>query len=254
MRRVNRSLKKILLPLAVASLAASCAATDNDAVARVGDAELSVDDLELRAFEAGFAVEPTVDPDTARQIIQQWIQETAVESGEFDVDAVGEVTGDRAAGRYNAGLTESGVVCPAFIVTQTPDDADVALAQLDRGVEFDAVFAANNIDPGLLDTGGRLDCFDLASLLEAADNPEVAMLFELSADRPYAVSPLLDPGGNPIAGIVIAFRAYDQLDANETALVGSALQSRIAVENLDVDVDSRYGYFDPQTASVVALG
>lgn len=254
MRRVNRSLKTILLPLAVASLAASCSALDTDAVARVGDAELSAGDLDERAVAAGFSVDPAIDPATARAIIQQWIQETAVGNGDFDVDAVGEVTGDRAALRYDAGLTESGVVCPAFIVTETPDDAGVALAQLNSGTDFNAVFAANNVDPGLTETGGRLDCFDLASLLDAADNPEVAVLFELSADRPFATSPLLDPGGNPIAGIVLAFRTYAELEPDETALVSSALQSRIAVENIDVDVDSRYGYFDPQTASVVALG
>lgn len=254
MRRVNRSLKTILLPLAVASLAASCSALDTDTVARVGDAELSADDLEERAIAAGFSVDPAIDSETARAIIQQWIQETAIGNGDFDVEAVGEVTGPRAAARFNAGLAESGVVCPAFIVTQTPEEADSALAELQSGADFDDVFAASNIDPGLTDTGGRLDCFDRASLVDAADNPEVAVLFELSADRPFDTSPLLDPGGNPIAGIVLAFRTYDELQPDEIALVSTALQSSIAVEAIDVEVDSRYGYFDPQTASVIALG
>ena len=97
---MNRRLLTILLPLAAGTLAASCSTiTDNDVVARVDDAELSVDDLGELAAAQGIAADETLDAEVARQLVTEWIRAESVSD-----DNIAEISGIDVAGITWPGL------------------------------------------------------------------------------------------------------------------------------------------------------
>ncbi|BAN03627.1 hypothetical protein [Ilumatobacter coccineus] len=244
----------ILLPLAAALLAGGCTTfSDADAVARVGDVELSVDDLDALAVDAGIPAGEDLPPDVVRTLIQNWVQETAVRDGLLDPNEI-DISEAAIGARFDSGLTESGVVCPAIVVTDTPEIAVDAAAELDAGAEFADVFAEQNIDTTLDSTTGQIGCVDILSVLQAADAPEVGVLLDLSGDDRYGSSALTDQLGTPVGGIVVAFRTYDELADTDRSVVDSSIRSVFAVEEIDIMIDSRYGYFDPITTSIQPLG
>ena len=245
----------ILLPLAAALTVSGCTTfSDADAVARVGDTELSADELDQLAADAGIPEGQELDPEIVRTLIQGWIQETAINSGEFDPDALGDTDPARVATRFDQGVRESGVVCPAILVTESLDAALDTRDELVAGASFADVFAERNVDETLVASEGQIGCVDINAVLDAADAPEVASLLELDAADPFSASALTDQFGEVVGGIVVAFRPYDELSEADAAAVDTSVQGILAVEEIDVMVDSRYGYFDPMSAAVRPLG
>jgi hypothetical protein len=239
----------IAAALAAASLAAGCSTfSDTDVVASVGEDQLTEDELDDLLLEVGATEDDltgTLPLDVVRQSISLWVQEAAIGIDDDDIAAT-----------YALGIEESGVACPRLLVAETPDDAESVVERLLGGEAYDTVFGDANIDPSLADSVGRVDCLPLSQFPEESrDSTDVAALFAVNQNMPYAAATIAGPSGD--AGIVVGFRPYDDLDPAEAAAVATAIRSEAAlgidIEMVEVAVNPRYGTFDAATGTVVAL-
>lgn len=249
----------ILLPLAAASLTAGCTTfSDADAVARVGETELSTDELDDLLEAQQIPEEARGDLDLVRPVISGWIEQTAVENGLFNAELIEAIPEERLLGIYAQGLEVAGITCVRLIVTTTVDDANEAADRLSAGDDFVAVFDEENTDPQLAAVNGEAGCFDRNQFGAVEEQPaEVVALFSLSADNPIASAESIGADGGP-AGLVLVYREVDDLVAAEREQVVAILRQTngvgLVVEDLDIYVASRYGTFDLASASVVPLG
>ncbi len=149
-QRVNRRLMTILLPLAAASLTAGCTTfSDADAVARVGDTELSADQLDDLLAEQQFPEEARSDLTLVRPVISGWIEETAIENGLFSPELIEAIPDAELLALYDQGIATAGVTCVGLMVAETPEAGDAAADRLRDGEAFADVFADVNLDPDL---------------------------------------------------------------------------------------------------------
>ncbi|MEP6297029.1 MAG: hypothetical protein ABJ382_06860 [Ilumatobacter sp.] len=251
---MHRRAQTILTVVALASVAAGCSSLDTDTVARVDGTEFTQDELDelLDAQQAGG------NADAARAEISNWIFETTVEKGLVTEELLAGLPDDQLVPSYDDGIALSGVMCPTIMVAASAEAGDAAVEQLAAGTDVLDVLAEFNIDPQLGDTGGRAGCFPAEQFDPAtSDTPEVQALFSVNADDPYATAPTPGPDGTT-AALVIGFRPFEDLDPTEAEQVLQALRQtvglRVLVEDIDIDVDSRYGTFDVDRGGVVALG
>lgn len=252
MQRVNRPLLTIAAALAAASLAAGCSTfSDTDVVASVGDTDLSEDELLELATAQGLPEENQDDLASLRTVMSGWIEATAIENGLFSNETIEAVTDEQLAELYDQGLDASGVVCVRLVVTESVDAADDVIEAIEDGSDFDDVFAEFNQDPTLAADGSTTRCFD-SQQIAGNDGPEVAVLRSVNADNTTVSTPSVRPDGTE-AGFVAVFQTFDELDDTLRPQIGPNLAIGVAVNDLDISVDPRYGTFDPASASVVAL-
>jgi len=240
----------VLLPITAATLTAGCTTfSDSDAVARVDDVELSEDDLDELLLEIGATDEDldgVLPGEPVRQVITSWIQETAIGLSDDEIVAV-----------YDQGIEAAGVSCPTVMSAETPDAANAAVERLGAGEAYDIVFSETNVDPQLVEAGGRVPCLPIDQFPpESRESPDVVALVAINADNPFVAAEI--PGASGAVGIVVGFRPFDDLndqEANDVAnTIRAAAATNIDVESVDVHVASRYGTFDTATGTVVALG
>lgn len=240
MRPVLRRSLTFLLPIAV--VATGCTTfTDNDAVARVDDVELTRDEFDDRLLELGVGVSDVIPLEPVRDEIGSWINEQLV----ADVDV---------AALYDQGPEVSGVVCLSAIVVEQETTADEALAALEGGADFAEVFTADNLDPSLEATTGAIPCLGPEDIANNIATPFVAVGATMGSDTPLAVAPLLDTTGAAFAWVVLSFRSFDELDDTEVDQLSGLVDVSEAAATADVFVDPRYGTFDADTGTVVGLG
>jgi foldase protein PrsA len=259
-----------VIAAATAALALSGCGTfsDNDVVAKVGDDELTDDEVQ-QLLDGTVEETEEVPYDAATAAISNWIIDrvlradlAANDSGIDEVD--GELTGDslrtsfdasfaawttleagdippsRIAGSYGSGPSESGMVCASHILVATEDTADEILDRIDDGDEFADLAAEYSTDPGSAASGGALPC---ASLTTFANTyvPEFT-----SAVVEADVGDVVGPVESQFGYHVIWIRPFDDLtDADIDALLADALvRFSFAVDDAEVWVDPRFGEFD----------
>ena len=232
----------ILLPLALAAVATGCGTfSDNNAIARVNDTELSQDEFELQLSDLGVTDQDVVPLEPARAEITRWIQSALVEE-------------DQIAALYDAGPATSGVACIQAIVVDDSTAADEAVAELAGGTSFEDVFAAANIDPSIAADLGALPCITSQDLDTSDSIPLIDATLRLSASEDVASAPLLDETGTTVAYAVIVFRSYEDLGFEDIDVVAASLDVSSLLADADIYVDPRYGTFDAATGLVIALG
>ena len=238
---LRRSLT-ILLPLTIALAATGCTTfSDNDAVARVDDVELTRDEFDDRLVELGVGAADVVPLEPVRAEIGAWINQQLV--ADVDVGAL-----------YDQGAAASGIVCLSAIVVEQEATADAALAQLADGAAFADVFTENNLDQSLEPTTGAIPCLGPQDIADNAQTPFVAAGATMGPETPLATAPLLDTTGGEFGWVVLAFRSFDQLDATEVESLAGLVDVSDVAGDADVYVDPRYGTFDRDTGTVVGLG
>jgi hypothetical protein len=240
--RVLRRSLTILLPLSIAIVATGCTTfSDNDAVARVDDIELTRDEFDDRLTELGVGTADVVPLDPVRDEIGTWINQQLV--ADIDIGAL-----------YDQGTAVSGVVCLRAIVVEEEATADAALAQLTDGAAFADVFTENNLDQSLEPTNGAIPCLGPQDIADNAATPFVATSAEMGPDTPLATAPLLDTAGGVFGWVVLSFRSFDELDPAEVEGLAGLVDVSDAAGDADVYVDPRFGTFDRDTGTVVGLG
>lgn len=234
-----------LLAVAVtgATLGTGCTTfSDNDAVARVNDIELSSAELRERADARGAPQDEALAADAVRQEIGVWIDEQLVGATDPAVSAE----------TYEQGLLASGSICIALIIVTNPQEAADTVDELNAGADFATIFGERNIDPSLDADQGRVGCFAVDELPLGSGNTLVDSLLELDQDNPYTFATLPGNAGEPDAGAVSRFIPYAELGPDETPVVNSNLPS--SATDVDVHVDPRYGTYDATARLVVPLG
>ena len=232
----------ILLPLALAAVAAGCGTfSDNNAIARVNDTELSQDEFEQQLSDLGVTDQDVVPLEPARAEITRWIQSALVDE-------------DQIAALYDAGPTTSGIACIKAIVVEDTAAADGTIAELASGTSFETVFGAANIDPSIAADLGTLPCIPREGLDTSEEVPLIAATLRLSASELVASAPLVDETGTTLAYAVIVFRPYEDLGFEEIDVVAASVDVSSQFADADIYVDPRYGTFDAATGLVIALG
>jgi hypothetical protein len=226
----------------VAAAATGCATfTDDNIVARVGDAELTSDQLVALMTEvpdqsgvSGTQVEDRAPAELARFAISNWITLRGLDaSGVLD--------------RVHEGLTSINMACLKVMQPSDSLQAQAILDRLEGGEDWDAVLAAEV--PEAVDRD-RVQCLDVSTL-----PPSLAeSLGGLSSTSPYRI---VEDGGQ---SIVISVQADDELmgqemlQALQTIEPDTVAKIFIDLQDADVYVDPRYGSFDARRLSVVPLG
>lgn len=238
--RSKNPLFAVALAFALSAVGAGCTTfSDSDAIARVGDTELTQDDFEAELTELGADPEIALDAEAVRGVITTWIVE---EIGTLPFDA------DELQTTYEQGAPASGAACLAVIVVEDELAASSVVGTIDAGTPFDEAFASSNIDPSLTETMGALPCITGADI-EEPELPFLVAAAELTADDPLTTSPLTDDAGTEIAWAIVRFRPFDELLEEDLGVLNSVQNG-----NIDVYVDPRYGVFDRTSSRVLALG
>jgi hypothetical protein len=232
----------IVLPLALAAVAVGCGTfSDNNAIARVNDTELSQDEFEQQLSDLGVTDQDVVPLEPARAEITRWIQSALVDE-------------DQIAALYDAGPATSGVACIQAIVVEDSAAADETISELASGTSFDAVFDAANIDPSIAADLGTLPCIPREGLDTSEEVPLIDATLRLSASELVASAPLVDETGTTLAYAVIVFRPYEDLGFEDIEAVAASVDVSSQLADADIYVDPRYGTFDAATGLVIALG
>ncbi len=253
--------------LVVALIASSSCATfdrNNDA-ARVGGQALSIEQISALVG----TTDDVVDAAVVRAQLTKWIRVELLEQATGTTDAAVATTANLDArladaitslasqtpdaGRvlYESGPAVSGLVCLAAITVDSPEAAEVALADLAAGMSFADAAATHSNDPGLAASGGVVpnqsgdECFPVAEL------------------NPVITDPVTAAGvGNPVVvdigvAAVVMLRPFAELSAEtQMELASQELNTTRLPELLAevrVVVDPRYGVWNSATAEVDPL-
>jgi hypothetical protein len=238
-----------LTMLAAAGLAATgCATfTDNDVVARVGDAELSSDELSERlngtadttpeqddaaAVDADAA--ERVPGDVARESVGAWIREQLVASSDL-------------AAQYSASPSALGIACIDVAIAADEAEASAIKQRLDGGEEWDDVVAPIEAAYGyesqqpcvaLVEYEQRfgVELAQAFGALTPADGPQVVD----AGESGFTVMRAQPIGDIPVDQLVTALGSLSADGEPPPALVDLIAGGRDA----DVYVDPRLGTFD----------
>jgi hypothetical protein len=250
--------------MALSSIALSSCATfsQNEVAAKIGDRSLSAEDVEALAATDDTAA----TGDQLREQLTKWVRVTALEvdkgiadpalpltSDDLDTRlGIASIAGDEAKSLYEAGVSSSPLICLAAITLETIEEANDALATVQSGTPFADAARQLSTDTVIRDAGGIVtDQNGNECLVPATVNQAVTAAL---ADTPV---------GQPVAAdldtfsAVLMLRPYEELlPESKVSLANAALpqaQLSAIVGAADVYVDPRYGRWDPDSASVVAL-
>jgi hypothetical protein len=278
--RLPRRLAAALTAVAATAALTGCATfTDADVAARVGDAELSEDQLASmlrevvgdedadvapmsavseilnnfvldRALRADLAASGSPLPDSTFELTRTSLQESVgLAFSAWQSTPPNPIPPDVLRSRYESGLAESNIACTAHILVESEATAVEVLDRLEGGDEFADLAAEYSIDPGSASQGGVLPC-NTTTGFQGQYIPEF-VLAALDADVGEPVGPVESQFGYH----VILVRPFDELAEGELdpVLAQPAVRFDFAVADLDVYVNPRYGSFDA-ARGVVPLG
>lgn len=267
-----------LLAAAALALTGCATFTDADVAARVGDDEISNDQLASIAREQlGVADAGRADMQTVIAILNNWVLDRILRAdlaaagapldeveGELtdatldeSIDAsfgvwqqspAAPIPDDQIRDLYERGPVGSNMICTAHILVGDEAAADEVLARLADGDDFAELAAEFSTDTSAAG-GGVLPCAFTADF-SSQYIPEYVEA-ALDAEMGEPVGPVLSQFGYHI----ILVRPYDDLAGDELVGLVSSPQIRFdfASRDIDVYVDPRYGAFNA-SAGITPLG
>lgn len=197
----------ILLPLAVASLTAGCTTfSDGDAVARVGDQELSTDELEVYRKLVGGTPENADDAQLSRdaisiwseiQVLTQLLADSDFEPEPAAIDAATQGASSSVPGFAELDDSTRDLLVDYFvsigaIAELTPPDDEIA-AWFDQGIATSGLACVSHI---LVETEEEAE----AIVVELDDGADFATL---------AVERSIDPGSGANGGFLVCTSAQE---------------------------------------------
>ena len=274
---MKRSFPALIAAAAIA-LSGCATFTDADVAARVGDDEITVDQLSSIAREQlGDEEANRADMQTIVGILNNWVLDRVLRA---DLAAAGvpldEVDGDltnatldesinasfntwqqapatpipddELRARYELGPVDGNLVCTAHILVDDEATADEVLDRLADGDDFGELAAEYSTDTSAAN-GGALPCSTTTDFISQYIPEYVDAALEAEIGEPVG------PVASQFGYHVILVRPYDDLGGDELLSVLSTPQVRFefASEEVEVYVDPRYGDFDPSTG-VTPLG
>ena len=157
-------------------------------------------------------------------------------------------------------LRNAAEVCALLLPAASEEDAQAALDELAGGADFATVAATYSADPSLAESGGELreqdgTCFSGQDYLQLGEDVMSAMeaaelgtdIGPLPLDQFFLIVRVVSAEGQSDTALTQALFGYASPD---NAAFGEWLSSSIA--DADIDVDPRYGRWDPAVGGVVS--
>ncbi len=267
-----------LLAAAVLALTGCATFTDADVAARVGDDEISNDQLaSIARDQLGVDDADRADMQTVIGILNNWVLDRILRAdlaasgapldeveGDLTSATLDESIGasfgawqqtppapipdDRLRARYELGPIESNLICTAHILVDDEATADEVLGRLADGDDFAELATEYSVDTSAAG-GGVLPCA-FTTDFRSQYIPEYVEA-ALGADMGDPVGPVESQFGYH----VILVRPYDDLAGDELVGLTSTPQVRFdfASQDAEVYIDPRYGSFDG-SAGITPLG
>ncbi len=157
-----------------------------------------------------------------------------------------------AQAAWEASPAELGLLCVRHILVETEEEAEEVLAELEDGADFAELAAERSIEPAAADSGGAIEvtpgqpCIPLQQAQGGLDPVFLSAALQGVPGTP------LGPVQTSFGWHVILVRPYDEVAAAVDAGVGG-LRLQEHLETVEVEVDPRYGRWDPAAGTVVAL-
>jgi PPIC-type PPIASE domain len=155
--------------------------------------------------------------------------------------------------RYQESPAELGVLCVRHIVVDSEEDAQDVLVELDNGADFAELATERSIEPAAADTGGALadpqtgaPCLSTSAAAQSMDPAFVAGATAAVPGEPT------EPVQSSFGWHVILARPYSEVEDSVVSIYGSRLFAEY-LARADVTVDPRYGRWDTESGSIVAL-
>jgi hypothetical protein len=233
-RRHALSLIAVLGVLALSS----CDSTSSERVATVDGDEITRTELEDFAAEATGSTEVPTGGEATRVVLTQMILQQFAASPE------------QAEQAYLQGVGGSPYICiGAIAVTDTANATEVKQALAD-GTPFADVVAEMGADnQEQLAPGGIVAGPDGGECLLNSEGLLVPDLAALLADLQVGEGGDFPTGGGPA---VVLLRPWDSLTDESRQTIAAAVADPAAVAAADISVSSRFGRWDPASATVVA--
>ncbi len=215
---------------------------------------LDVEDLRQTYIDTTIAPSAAGDVSTELQVliadIEPQVQSVAVATAEVpNVDELRRL--------YATDPAATGLVCVRHILVETEDDARAALAELDAGADFATLASERSIDPSAAAGGGAIsdgtsECIALQTMLQGFDPGFVAGALAAREGMPS------EPAESSFGWHVILHRPWAEVGDTIAGLhqpgdSGSLLFEGYRVTT-EVDVDPRFGIWDPIAGGVLPAG
>lgn len=220
----------------------------------VDEYDLDVDELRQSFIDTTLADSPVADTSTGIRTliadIEPQVQAQAV--GDLAVPDI-----DELEDLYEDDPASTGVLCMRHILVETRAQADRVVDELEAGADFATLAAERSTDPSAADSGGALndgtsECIPLTTVLQGFDPAFTAGAL---AARPGAPSA---PVESSFGWHVILHRPWDEVAAGVGARHQPGQSGGLLFEGYrataDVEVDPRYGVWDPIAGGVQPLG
>lgn len=254
---IRRTRPVALLAIALLGLSACTTFTDDDVAARVGDVELTHEELAevletegvtgdgaqaMRNFAGLFvateALKAELDAlgvgaesvDGADLTLEQRLgQEFELNRNSWQSLSAEQLRDDRTRSAYES--PDGTLICTAHILTGSEAEAEAAIAEIEAGASFAEVAQARSIDPGSAGNGGQLGC------LPEADFATTFVPEFVDGALPLEIGEISPPIESRFGMHVITKVGFDDL------AVGDLLQLRLGTfeDRYDIHVDPQLG-------------
>lgn len=191
-------------------------------------------------------------PDDVEQWFIDWNAKILVLRDDLAEGLDSEVTDDAVRAFYDDNIAQfENQVCAQHVLLENEEDAEDVLAELEGGADFATVAEERSIDPSAASNGGDLGCTSadryVEEFAEAITEGEIGEhLGPVETQFGFHVIEVLPPAPLEDVREEIEQGLADQAGAAEL----QALQADLIAE-ADVEVNPRFGRWDPQTGQVV---
>ncbi len=220
----------------------------------VADNGIEIDELRQSFIETTIA--PSAAGDVSEQLqvliadIEPQLQAQAVSSAEApNIDELRALYADDPA--------RTGLVCVRHVLVETEAEAEAVLTELDAGADFATLAAERSTDPSAADGGGAIsdgssECIQLQTMLQGFDPAFVAGALAAREGVPS------QPVESSFGWHVILHRPWEEIGVTVAALHQPGESGTLLYEGYrataPVDVDPRYGIWDPVVGGVLPAG
>ena len=158
---------------------------------------------------------------------------------------------------YSQNPSSTGVVCVRHILVETEAEANDLLDELDEGADFAELAADRSIDPTAAEAGGAInngdtECIPLQTMLQSFDPGFSAGALAAREGVPS------DPIESSFGWHIILHRPWNEIAASVAAVHQPGTSGGFLFDGYstttEVDVDPRFGNWDPLGRAVVPAG
>ena len=184
----------------------------------------------------------------------------AMTSSEVLLSALSRVdlpTAEELETSYNEQPTSTGMLCLRHILVATEEEANDVIASLEDGVDFVTIASAVSLESSAALTGGALtgtesECLPTAQYISNFDADFVAAAFDAPATT------WSQPVETQFGWHVILNRPWaeigDDVVAEYASPDGALFLIEAMLNSVEVNVDSRFGRWNPSSGRIVPLG